>query len=214
MLTTTIHSPQHKRVLRMRNRKHNSPLSDIHRTDKWNQNVITIKKAKEIHLELNKCARNINNAYSLHILFSISTATILIITTAYNTYYCLLTKIYHPQSLQFFIHLFWIFLHGLKITFASHVCAKTVTEAANTGDILCEMNEPSISKEFCTEIHDFILQLIQNPLSFTTFGFFDLDYTLIRNIIGIIASYLVILIQVGRVPYDVFVKNTTLSTNN
>ncbi|XP_046829529.1 putative gustatory receptor 28b [Vespa crabro] len=204
MLTTTIHSPQHKRVLRMRNKKHNSPLSDIHRTDKWNQNVITIKKAKEIHLELNKCARNINNAYSLHILFSISTATILIITTAYNTYYCLLTKIYHPQSLQFFIHLFWISLYGLRITF----------HAANTGDILCEMNEPSISKEFYAEIYDFILQLIQNPLSFTIFGFFDLDYTLIRNIIGIIASYLVILIQVGKVPYDVFLKNTTLSTND
>ncbi|XP_047343965.1 uncharacterized protein LOC124946785 [Vespa velutina] len=47
MLTTTIDSPQHKRVLRMR--KNDSP---------------------EIHLELIKCARNTNDAYNLHILMS------------------------------------------------------------------------------------------------------------------------------------------------
>nr|KAF7434355.1 hypothetical protein H0235_002546 [Vespula pensylvanica] len=37
MLTTTIHSPQHKRILRMRNGKNNSPSSDVHRTDKSNK---------------------------------------------------------------------------------------------------------------------------------------------------------------------------------
>ncbi|XP_035722951.1 uncharacterized protein LOC118441958 [Vespa mandarinia] len=44
MLSTTIDSPQHKRVLWMRNRNSNSPLSIIHRTDKPSKDVITIKK--------------------------------------------------------------------------------------------------------------------------------------------------------------------------
>ncbi|KAL2746806.1 gustatory and pheromone receptor 32a-like [Vespula maculifrons] len=137
MLTTTIHSPQHKRILRMRNRKNDSPSSDVHRTDKLNKDVIKIKKAKEIHLELIKCARNINDAYGLHILFSISTALILI-----------------------------------------------------------------------TIIRDFTVQFIQNPLTLTCCGIFDLDYTLLRSranvyyfqVISTIITYLVILIQVGNIP--------------
>ncbi|XP_035722965.1 uncharacterized protein LOC118441965 [Vespa mandarinia] len=63
MLTTTIDSPQHKRILWMRNKNSNSPLSTIHQTDNPSKDVITIKNAKEIHLELIKCARNINDAY-------------------------------------------------------------------------------------------------------------------------------------------------------
>ncbi|KAL2725489.1 putative gustatory receptor 28b [Vespula squamosa] len=212
MLTTTIDSPQHKRVLGIKNnRKNDSPSSDIHRADKSNEDVITIKKAKEIHLELIKCARKINDAYSLYILFSILIVTIFIIITTYNMYYYLLTKSYHTNPLRFFLYLFWILYFAFKIIIISYICAGTVTEvllilfhislhAANTGDILCELYEPSTSDEFRAEIHDFTLQLIQNPLSFTTCGFFDLDYTLIRNVIATITTYLVILIQVGNVP--------------
>ncbi|XP_046829432.1 putative gustatory receptor 28b [Vespa crabro] len=72
--------------------------------------------------------------------------------------------------------------------------------ATNTGDILCELYEPSICKEFRAEIRNFTLQLIQNPLSFTTCGFFYLDYTLIHGAIGLIITYIVILIQIGDKP--------------
>ncbi|KAL2746801.1 gustatory receptor for sugar taste 43a-like [Vespula maculifrons] len=65
-----------------------------------------------------------------------------------------------------------------------------------------------------TSIRDFTLQLIQNPLSFTICGFFDLDYTLIRNVIATVTTYLVILIQIGNVPTEFFFENITLSTNN
>ncbi|XP_047344144.1 gustatory and pheromone receptor 32a-like [Vespa velutina] len=191
MLTTTIHSPQHKRILRMRNRNNNSPLSTLHRTDKPSKDVITIKKAKEIHLELIKCARNINDAYALHILFSISLVFVLITITAYYVYYYLLTNSYSTQPLNSFTYLFWFFYFGIKIIIVSHICAETVTE-----------------------IHNFILQLIQNPLSFTIYGLVDLDYTLIRTVIGTVTTYLVILIQVGNVPQEFSSKNLTLSSND
>nr|KAF7434362.1 hypothetical protein H0235_002553 [Vespula pensylvanica] len=110
MLTTTIDSPQHKRILRIRNnRKNDSPSSDTHRTDKSNEDGDTF---------------------------------------------------------------------GIN------------------------------------QIRDFTLQLIQNPLSFTICGFFDLDYALIRNVIATVITYLVILIQMGNVPSEFIVENSTLITND
>ncbi|XP_047344145.1 putative gustatory receptor 28b [Vespa velutina] len=220
MLKTTIDSPQHKRILWMRNRNNNSPLSTIHRTDKPSKDVIIIKKAKEIHLELIKCARNINDAYALHILFSISLVFVLITITAYHVYYYLLTNSYRTQPLNSLTYLFWFFYFGIKIIIVSHICAETVTEhntslhATNTGDILCELYEPSASNEYRAEIRDFTLQLIQIPLSFTIYGLVDLDYTLIRTVIGTVTIYLVILIQVGNVPPEFSTTNSTLSTND
>ncbi|KAF7413827.1 hypothetical protein HZH68_002316 [Vespula germanica] len=72
--------------------------------------------------------------------------------------------------------------------------------ATDTGDILCELYEPSTSNEFRTEIRDFTIQFIQNPLTLTCCGIFDLDYTLLRSVIGTIITYLVILIQIGNIP--------------
>nr|XP_050845473.1 uncharacterized protein LOC127061980 [Vespula vulgaris] len=191
MLTTTIDSPQHKRILRIRNnRKNNSPSSDIHRTDKSNEDVITIKKSKEIHLELIKCARKINDAYGLHILLSIL-INILDVLLCVQDHHC------KPRMCRNCHRVCHISLH-----------------ATNIGDILCELYEPSTSNEFCAEIRDFTLQLIQNPLSFTICGFFDLDYTLIRNVIATVTTYLVILIQIGNVPIEFFFENIALSTNN
>ncbi|KAI4479086.1 hypothetical protein M0804_011225 [Polistes exclamans] len=153
MLTTSIDSPQHKKVLGINNKGNNNNdfvSSGIYRTYKSNEEVIRMKKIREIHLELIK-------------------STLVFI-------------LYH---------------------FCLHV--------KNTGDILCELYEPSISKELRAEIRDFIIQLIQNPLLLTTCGFFNLDNTLISNVISTVTTYLVILIQVGNVPIP-FYPNSTLST--
>ncbi|XP_035723056.1 uncharacterized protein LOC118442026 [Vespa mandarinia] len=212
MLTTTIHSPQHKRVLRYRsNSKNDSPLLNIHRTYKPNEDIMKIKKVREIHLELTKCAKNTNDAYSSYTLFSLITTFILITITTYNAYYHLIIKCYYTDLLQCFTYLYWISYFGFKIIIVSHVCARTSLHATNTGDILCELYEPSTCKEFRAEIHNFTLQLIQNPLSFTTCGFFNLDYTLIHGMFGAVITYLIILIQIENVSSYTFVESSTFT---
>ncbi|KAL2725492.1 putative gustatory receptor 28b [Vespula squamosa] len=178
MLTTTIDSPQHKRVLRTR--KNDSPSFDVHRKYKSNEDVIKIKKAKEIHLELIKCARNTNDAYNLHILISIPTTSIFILSLEYRT-----------QPIKFYLYSYWISYFGLKIITVCYVCATTVTEICN-----------------------FTLQLIQNPLLFTSYGFFDLNYTVICSIICTVTTYLVILIQVEDIQSQVSFHNSTLIIND
>ncbi|XP_046828205.1 putative gustatory receptor 28b [Vespa crabro] len=216
MLTTTIDSPQHKRVLRRKNiRKDKHASNDIRKTYKLDENVIRIKKAKEIHLEIIKCARNINDAYSLHILLSTLASLILITITSYNLFRFLIST-NHGEKLITFNFLYWISHFAIKIAIVSYELLMLYLislHAINTGDILCELYEPSTSNEFRVEISDFTLQLIQNPLIFRINGFFDIDHTLIRNLIGIITTYIVILIQVGDVP-QILIKNSTLSTNN
>ncbi|KAI4479169.1 hypothetical protein M0804_011308 [Polistes exclamans] len=189
MLTTTIDSPQHKRVLRMKNnRKYDSPSYDIHKTYESNKDLIKIKKIREIHLELIKCARNINDAYGLHILMSTSIAFVLTTTIAYNLYNQIVTGAYRTHTTQIIIYFYWMTYFGLKIIIISHVCESTVKE-----------------------IRDFTSQLLQNPLSFTSCGLFYLNHTLIRNVISTVTTYLIILIQVGNVPPQALIQDVELS---
>ncbi|XP_035723145.1 uncharacterized protein LOC118442072 [Vespa mandarinia] len=75
MLRTTIDSPQHARVLRMKdNWEDDLSLSTVYGTYKTNENFVKLKRIKQIHLELMKCARIINEAYGLPILISIFTS--------------------------------------------------------------------------------------------------------------------------------------------
>nr|KAF7434364.1 hypothetical protein H0235_002555 [Vespula pensylvanica] len=151
MLTTNLNSPQHKRMLRMKNNWENeSSLSTIYRTYKTNKNLITLKRFKQIHLELIKCARIINETYGLHILISIS----------------------------------------VSIFAISNICETTMTE-----------------------IRDFTFQLIQNRLTFTACGFYDLDHTFIYNAISFITTYLVILMQIGDKP-KVFFDDTNYNSTS
>ncbi|XP_015182055.1 PREDICTED: putative gustatory receptor 28b [Polistes dominula] len=83
----------------------------------------------------------------------------------------------------------------------------------NIGDALCELYEPSTSTEFRAEIRDFTLQLLQNPLSFTSCGLFYLNHTLIRNVITTVTTYLVILIQVGNESPQDLIEDVELSTS-
>nr|KAF7434358.1 hypothetical protein H0235_002549 [Vespula pensylvanica] len=130
MLTTSIDFPQHKRILRMKDNWENVfSLSTIYRTYQVSENLRKLKTIRQIHSELIKCARIINEAYGFLILMSTSLSV----------------------------------------------------------------------------IRDFMYQLVQNRLTFTACGFYDLDYTFIYNAIGLITTYLVILIQVEGKPN---IKNT------
>nr|KAF7434361.1 hypothetical protein H0235_002552 [Vespula pensylvanica] len=226
MLTTTIDSPQHKRVLQMKdNWEDDSSLSTIYRTYKANENLKKLKRVKQIHLELIKCAGIINEAYGLQILMSMSSSVFIIILFLYNLYSIGITNKYDNWMKDSCGQIYWIFCFFFKIFAINNICERTMTEkhilisvillyAANTGDILYELYEPSSSRKCRDEIHDIMYQLVQNRLKFTAYGFYDIDHTFIYTIIGSITTFLVILIQLGDKP-NVFNGsniNTSMST--
>ncbi|KAF7413823.1 hypothetical protein HZH68_002312 [Vespula germanica] len=182
MLTTSNDSPQYKRVLRMKNNwEDDSSLSTYYGTYKAYENLAKLKKVKQIHLELMKCASIINEAYGLQIFISILTSVLFITTTLYNAFVTLTTNNYYNCMIQFYTHSYWIFYCFFKVFAITNICQTTITE-----------------------IREFMYQLIQNRLKFTVCGFYDLDHTLIYNAIGSIITYLVILLQVGDKPKAFF----------
>ncbi|XP_046827955.1 uncharacterized protein LOC124428180 [Vespa crabro] len=190
MLKTTIDSPQHKRVLRMKdNWEDDSSLSTVYGTYKTNENLIKLKRVKQIHLELMKCARIINEAYELQILISIFTTALFITTLSYNLYINL--NIGDKWIIQLYVYLTWIFYFAIMISVKAHICETAIKE-----------------------ISDLTLQLIQNHLTLTSCDIFDLDYTLIRNVVNTVITYIVILIQIGNVSKQDLNENSTSSTKN
>nr|ALG36126.1 gustatory receptor 2 [Sclerodermus sp. MQW-2015] len=214
MLTTTPESPQHKRVLRMRDDWNKGVASTLDENRRTKENVDTMRAAKQVHLELVKAARNTNDIYGIQILLSMTASFVLITSLLYNAYVIIWLKLSSEEFSREMIPLScWVFFYASKLFAINHVCAKTSAEAANTGDIICELYEPSTSKEFRAEIRDFTLQLIQNPLTFTASGFFNLDYTFIHGVIGSVTTYLVILIQFGDIQKPDAILNSTMFTN-
>ncbi|KAF7407539.1 hypothetical protein HZH66_002076 [Vespula vulgaris] len=185
MLTTTVYSPQHKRVLRMED---DSSFSTIYRTYKTNEDLVKLKKVKQIHLELIKCARIVNGTYGLQILMSIFSSVICITTLSYNLYTILITNKNNDRLVPLCMEIFWIFHFIMKIFVINNICETTMTE-----------------------IRNFTIQLLQNRLTFTACGFFDLDHSLIYSSIGLITTYLIILLQVGDKP-RILLNNTNYNS--
>ncbi|KAF7413829.1 hypothetical protein HZH68_002318 [Vespula germanica] len=176
MLTTTIDFPQHKRVLRMKdNWEDDSLLSTIYQLYKGNENLVKLKRIKRIHLELMKCARITNEAYEIRIVTSISSCVVFIITFLYSLYSISISNNYDNWMNEFYSHFYWIFYFAIKIFAINNICETTMAE-----------------------IRDFTFQLIQNRLTFTAYGFYDLDHTFICSAIGSITTYLLILIQLDE----------------
>ncbi|XP_043487515.1 gustatory and pheromone receptor 32a-like [Polistes fuscatus] len=193
MLNTTIDLPQHRRNFEIWNIEKNngSRASDVHGTCKSDKNIANIKKVREIHLELIKCAKNINDAYGLHNLMSVSLSFIIITVSCYNQYYYVKSMNYHQHPYISLLYSYWILHHVARIFIICYVCASTATE-----------------------VYNFTLQLVQNPLSFTACGFFDLNNRLIYSVIGGVTTYLVILIQIGGTPNQILWNTNTNSTES
>ncbi|XP_011873108.1 PREDICTED: putative gustatory receptor 28b [Vollenhovia emeryi] len=216
MLTTTPDSPQHKRVLKMKDEWNKSGTfitSATQQDRRTKDNTDTMRAVKQVHLELIKSTRSTNEAYGIQILLSMTVSFVFITSLLYYAYSIFWETMPRETFRREMIPLVgWILFYSSKVLVINHMCAMASIEAANTGDIICELYEPSTSKEFRAEIRDFTLQLIQNPLIFTACGFFNLDHTFIHGVIGSVTTYLVILIQVGDLPGDKS-SNSTIKYN-
>ncbi|XP_076763180.1 uncharacterized protein LOC143430686 [Xylocopa sonorina] len=217
MLTTTNDSPQHKRVLAMNYDFKNKKFTSLRNGDVKGSdgNASTMRAVKQMHLELIKISRIINASYGIQILIMMTLSSIFTIGLLYTSYRIIWLDLTTDELLQQLIPtLCCIFTNVWQMFYVNRACTKTSTEAEDIGDIVCELYEPSTSKEFRAEIQDFTLQLIQNPLVFTACGFFELGNTFIQGAVGSITTYLVILIQVGDISKTKYTNSTLDGVDN
>nr|XP_034171194.1 putative gustatory receptor 28b [Osmia lignaria] len=190
--------PQEKRILTMfydfNNKKFSSLENEDIKRDKGD--ALTMRLVKQAHLELIKIAGVVNSTYGVQILLLIFSAFTYLVTSLHTNYKTLWLSPDMEQTLRLIVlPTFAACFCGLEIFAVGHACGKTSTESASTGDLFCKLYQTSTSKEFRAEIRDFTLQMVQNPLMFTACGFFTVDHSFILSIIGVVITYLVILIQ-------------------
>ncbi|XP_033231712.1 gustatory and pheromone receptor 32a-like [Belonocnema kinseyi] len=198
MSSTTPLSPQYMKLLYHRSGLLKPTIVNGF-SKKTNDDTHLMKAAKQVHLDLVKISRSVNETFGLLVLLSMALASVFITGLLYYSY----TVIYlttnpgidtRPGLISACC---WLFFYVIKILIVNHMCDRTSAEALRTGNIICELHEPMTNKEFRSEIREFLLQLIQNPLKFTAYDFVTLDYTFIQGVVGSITTYLVILIQLG-----------------
>ncbi|XP_046629085.1 gustatory and pheromone receptor 32a-like [Neodiprion virginianus] len=86
-----------------------------------------------------------------------------------------------------------------KIWVTNHSCWDTSNEAQKTGEVIYDLFKPNAKDErLQKQIHEFSVQIIQNPVKFDACGFFAMDYTAVQSVISSITTYLVILIQMSH----------------
>ncbi|XP_024937516.1 uncharacterized protein LOC112493889 [Cephus cinctus] len=87
-------------------------------------------------------------------------------------------------------------------------------QARRTDDVIYRLGDTSRDHMIRKEVKDFFLQITQHPVVFSAYGSFDLDYTLIRKMIGTVTTYLVIFIQVDDIrPTDSAISVKSLNTS-
>ncbi|XP_033231710.1 putative gustatory receptor 28b [Belonocnema kinseyi] len=185
--------PQYMKLITAKTRMDKTQSNKLEH--KTNDDTQMIRVAKQAHLALVRICKRVNNIFRLHLLMSMTLASVFIIYFSYNAYTVYLYSHEKNKSKEIISSLNYLLFFIMKILTVNHICDRTSLEALKTGSIVCELHEPATSKEFRLEIGDFTLQLIQNPLKFSAFGIVTLDHTFIQDVVGTITTYLVILVQ-------------------
>ncbi|XP_023246959.1 uncharacterized protein LOC106642620 [Copidosoma floridanum] len=197
MITTTMEFPQHKRLLSLPTKE--SKNLDVYMVDGMPKNhAIVLKISKRIHLLVVKICRDADSMYGVQMLLSIVAAFAVITGDLYIMYATLVDK----------------YASRIEIL---ETCSVVSIWSIRTGDVINELyDDPTINSDIQSEIRDFNIQLIQNPLKFSALGFIDLDFSLIQGMTASITTYLMILIQLGKLtPSTVsFYNNTRKSRVN
>ncbi|XP_047343072.1 putative gustatory receptor 28b [Vespa velutina] len=102
----------------------------------------------------------------------------------------------HKVSFQFVLTIWCCLQYGMKIFILNYVCDKTTKEAEHTNEIIHTFYGNSTDIEIQKEVEIFSLQMMQCRNVYSAFGLYNLNCKHICSCIGIITTYIVILIQV------------------
>ncbi|XP_024937505.1 putative gustatory receptor 28b [Cephus cinctus] len=177
-----------------------------------------VQAIRQAHQELCDIARELNEQLSVQVTVEMAGCFGLFTGLLYNLY---VTLVSHHDSIIAKVNSvvslsLWSLVYIGKVFFINRSCAIAVVEAKKIGEIIHELDSPIINDELRNEVHQFALQMVQNPLIFTGCGFFSLNYSFVQSFVGSVTTYLVILIQMSKIPSkpDVPTELSTIYENS
>ncbi|XP_055527208.1 uncharacterized protein LOC129719823 [Wyeomyia smithii] len=161
-----------------------------------NNNVGTLKALREQHMLLHQLAFKVNQHFGL---FNI--ATVILVVTAISTT-CL--EVYQniqlsDRGLYLVYSVLWVVLHGFKLILILYPNFLMENERNFTGALLHEYT-PYTNTKNDIELKVFLRQIIHQKGPYTACGIIPLNLTIIANILGALATFLIILILFDQKP--------------
>ncbi|XP_046490073.1 putative gustatory receptor 28a [Neodiprion pinetum] len=170
-----------------------------------NQRLLHIAKVvRKLHGDLCTTAMELSRIFGFQVFLSIALSFGVSIALLYTGYTLAADS---PSSSMLddvmvkIAAVLWIGFYIMKITWLVIGCTATTREAKKTGELIKNILESAAiyNKDIRDEIYILTLQLMQNPLCFTAQGFFTLDYTLLSKMIGSVATFLILMIQMRSI---------------
>ncbi|KAJ9599880.1 hypothetical protein L9F63_009827 [Diploptera punctata] len=95
-----------------------------------------------------------------------------------------------------YVNLCWFVLMFIKLICICTVCQITSAEASRTATLLRTMLlKNQVESSLTLETQIFLEQVVNRPMNFTAYGFFNIDYSFLCSFVGAVATYIIILVQ-------------------
>ncbi|KAG8040982.1 hypothetical protein G9C98_001970, partial [Cotesia typhae] len=173
--------------------------------------VLEIRRIREIYNGICNLVRYVNKIYGVHLLLSTLNAFTMVVATLFRIY----MGVVEGKNMFILINnIIWI-TYTVKVTLNCVICTFVRGESKKTGILIhkiilariskcprsCELYSMDITKpcdpetNLQREINNFSSQLHHSTMNFNACGFFIIDNKLLRSFIGVITTYLIIVVQ-------------------
>ncbi|XP_049813757.1 putative gustatory receptor 28b [Schistocerca nitens] len=160
-----------------------------------------IRKLRKVYCLLDQSVKTVNSAYGVQNLTQISSCLACIVVETYGiavNLHGLSNALNGDQRILNVVHIsLWTGLMVWRIVGISYSCEMVIQEARRTQRLVTKLQMLSLSASSGVqeELQLFGEQLAGSPLHYSAAGFFTLDLSLLKSIVGAVTTYLVILIQ-------------------
>ncbi|XP_048506413.1 putative gustatory receptor 28b [Athalia rosae] len=165
------------------------------------ENVVElIRQLRIVHRKLFSVSKEVMEGFSLQIVFCI---VLIFFETAYDLYFLtfgMSAIICHESTTMDYLIAVFSVVHSLTgIVYMAYCCHRTVRMANGTAKILNTLIIDG--NDMRLEVSSFFHQMIHCQLFFSPLGFFQVDLAFLQSFIASMATYFVILAQVGTVIF-------------
>ncbi|CAH1373367.1 unnamed protein product [Tenebrio molitor] len=147
-----------------------------------------VRNILRMHQELCDVVRQLNEIFSLQLLFLIGTYFKIIFINVFFFYADFGTNI---QLTSFY----YTSVNCIKLIFCVYSCNKCAQQANIVKEVAFNIVSNTKNRQLWKEVHAFMLQLHHEKVQVEAGGFFPVDFTIIFSIFAASSTYIIIIVQ-------------------
>ncbi|XP_034232272.1 gustatory receptor for sugar taste 43a-like [Thrips palmi] len=154
---------------------------------------------EQAHVLLCESSANVSQRYGPVLLLDMLN---LMLHTVISAYFFSSVLMLSPRQLSnsepyVVLQFFWLLAHVSRMLLLVTYCSKAKDEAKRTGALVGKfLNNVRLDSPLHRELQAFSMQLMHHNVSFTACGMFELGLPLTVSVMGAVATYLVVLLQI------------------